>query len=165
MGMAVCFAAVTPDTLARLLAAPDQVEGYLQPDDDGDEPPHVSDVDKAWHGIHYLLTGTAGEGREPFSWAIFGAAVIGPDLGMGPARYLTPEQIVRLAAALDSLTTEELSARFNPQDMQDKDIYPKAIWVRDGDDALDYLLHYFASMTDFYREAAARGDGVLQWTC
>ena len=165
MGMAVCFAAVTPDTLAQLLDAPDGVEGYLHPDDDGDEPPHTADADKAWHGIHYLLTGTAWEGRAPFSWAILGAADIGPDLGMGPARYLTPDQVVRLAAALDSLTQEELTARFNPQDMQDKGIYPEVIWVRDGEDALAYLLENFAVMADFYRDTAARGDGVLQWVC
>jgi hypothetical protein len=163
MGMAVCFAAVTPDTLAHLLDAPDEVEGYLDPDDDGDEPPHRADADKAWHGIHYLLTGTAWEGHQPFSWAILGAADIAPDLGMGPARYLTPDQVVRLAAALDSLTQEELTARFDPQDMQDKGIYPEVIWVRDGEQALDYLLENFAVMTDFYRDAAARGDGVLQW--
>ena len=26
-----------------------------------------TDLDKAWHGIHYLLTGTAGEGRPPLN--------------------------------------------------------------------------------------------------
>jgi hypothetical protein len=165
MGMAVCFAAVAPDMLARLCAAPDEVEGYLMPDDENDEPANSTDVDKAWHGIHYLLTGTAWEGREPFCWAIMGAADIGPDLGMGPASYLTPEQVVRLSAALDSLTTDELHARFDPQDMQDKGIYPEAIWVRDGEEALDYLLNNLAHLVDFYRDAAARGDGVLQWTC
>ncbi|HEX5685175.1 MAG TPA: YfbM family protein [Ideonella sp.] len=164
MGMAVCFAAVGPDTLARLRAAPDDIKHYLHPDD-GEGPPHETDVDKAWHGIHYLLTGTAREGREPFSWAIMGAEDIGPDLGMGPARLLTPEQVIRLAAALDSLTTDELSARFDPQAMQDKGIYPEGIWLRDRDDALQYLLENFALMADFYREAAARGDGVLLWTC
>lgn len=166
MGIAVCFAAVAPDMLARLRAAPDEIEGYLMPDDDeDDEPPNSTDVDKAWHGIHYLLTGSAWEGREPFRWAIMGATDIGPDLGMGSARCLTPEQVIRLSAALDSLTTDELSARFDPQDMQDKGIYPDVIWVRDGEDALDYLLGNLTHLVDFYRDAAARGDGVLLWTC
>ena len=31
------------------------------------------DIDKAWHGIHYLLTGTAWGGDPPASWVIFGA--------------------------------------------------------------------------------------------
>lgn len=165
MGMAVSFSAVTPDTLAHLLDTPDDIEGYLLPDDGTDEPANTTDVDKAWHGIHYLLTSTAWDGREPFCWAILGAADVGPDLGMGPARLLTPEQVVRLSAALDSLTTDELSARFDPQDMQDKGIYPDGIWMRDGDEALKYLLDNLAHLVDFYRDAAARGDGVLLWLC
>lgn len=162
MGLAVCFAAVTPEILARLRAAPNEVQDYLHPDD-GDGPEHVSDVDKAWHGIHYLLTGTASEGREPFCWAIMAAEHIGPDLGMGPARLLTPEQVVRLAAALDSLTVDELSARFDPEQMQALQIYPDKIWQ--DEDSLDYVLQYFERMADFYRDAAARGDGMLQWIC
>ncbi len=164
MGMAVCFAAVAPDTLARLRAAPGEIENYLQPDD-GEGPPFETDVDKAWHGLHYLLTGRADGGREPFSLAIYGGAELGPDIGLGPARLLTPEQVVRLAAALDSLTTDELTARFDPQDMQARAIYPDVIWVRDGNDALAYLLDNFERMAEFYRDAAARGDGVLQWMC
>jgi len=124
---------------------------------------NVSDVDKAWHGIHYLLTGTAWEGREPFCWAVMAPEDIGPDLGMGPARLLTPEQVVRLAAALDSLTVDELSARFDPGQMQALQIYPDRIWQ--DDDSLDYLMENFQLMADFYRDAAARADGVLQWTC
>jgi hypothetical protein len=160
--MAVCFAAVAPETLVRLRAEPDEVENYLHPGD-GSDAPHATDVDKAWHGIHYLLTGTAWEGRAPFCWAIMGAEDIGPDLGMGSARLVTPDQVVRLAAALDSLTIDELSARYDAQQMQALDIYPAKIW---GDsDSLEYLLDNFQLMLDFYRDAAARGDGVLLWSC
>ncbi|MEK8034849.1 YfbM family protein [Ideonella sp. DXS29W] len=163
--MAVCFAAVSPATLARLQRAPEEVERYLVPDNGMAEPPHSTDVDKAWHGIHYLLTGTAWEGREPFCWAVMAQPKIGPDLGMGPARYLTAEQVVRLTAALDSLTVDDLSARYDPQAMEALRIYPDAIWRRDGEEALQYLLDHFTHLLDFYRDAAARGDAVLQWVC
>jgi hypothetical protein len=50
---------------------------------DGDE----LGVDKAWHGIHVLLTGTAWEGSFPLNFTVSGGKEIGDvDVGYGPAR-------------------------------------------------------------------------------
>jgi hypothetical protein len=65
MGMVACFAAVSPDMLARLQNDPESIEEYLYPDDGEGEPPNYVEVDKAWHGIHYLLTGKADGGQPP----------------------------------------------------------------------------------------------------
>jgi hypothetical protein len=120
-------------------------------------------LDKAWHGLHYLLTGKAEGGPEPESLAVFGGLEFGPEVGYGPARYLTAEQVSRVAQTLATLTPETLAARFNPKDMENKDIYPDAIWVRDGQEALDYVLEGHQQLQVFYRDAAARGDAVIQW--
>ena len=80
---------------------------------------------------------------------------------MGPARFLTPPQVREVAAALADFTESELRANFNPEQMQAFGIYPDIIWVRDGEEALDYLLDNFWPLVDFYTAAAQRGDGVL----
>src|SRR5688500_6275073 len=37
----------------------------------------TTDLDKAWHGIHYLLTGTAWEGAEPLNFLVAGGRPVG----------------------------------------------------------------------------------------
>ena len=60
--MVACRAAVSPDTLIQLRRDPGAIEEYLHPDDGRDELPYYIDVDKAWHGFHYILTGQADDG-------------------------------------------------------------------------------------------------------
>lgn len=165
MGMVACFAAVDPDTLARLRAEDDSIEEYLYPEDGDSEPPNSIDIDKAWHGIHYLLTGQAEGGGGPEALAVFGGEEFGPEVGYGPARFLSPEQVAAVAAALSQITPEALAARYNPKDMSEKNIYLTPMWERDGAEALDYALEYYQQLPVFYRDAASRGDAVIQWLC
>lgn len=161
MGMAACFAAITPATMERLTAHPDQIEEYLFPDDG--EPENYIDVDKAWHGIHYLLTGTAGEGTTPLSWAVLGGKEIGEDVGYGPARLLTAEQVKKISEVL--LNEDDFKAAFAPEAMEAAQIYPDVIWVRDGQESLEYLVENYRELVAFYRAAALRGDGAILWLC
>ena len=163
MGMVGCFAALPEARLADLRRDPDSIEEYLYPDDGESDPPNYIDVDKAWHGIHYLLTGTAHGGARPLSLAIVGGEEFGPEVGYGPARFLTSAEVAEVSAALEGLTIDGLSERFDPQDMAAKSIYPDVIWVRDGQEALEYVLESYQQLVVFYRDAAARGDAVIQW--
>jgi hypothetical protein len=70
-------------------------------------------IDKSWHGIHFLLTGSAWGGKPPLSNAVLGGKEFGQDLGYGPARYLTPDQVKEVAAALDEITEATLRAQFS----------------------------------------------------
>jgi hypothetical protein len=161
MGIIVCFSAVPPQELERLLAAPDEVDVALYPDEG--EPPHYLSLDNEWHGLHYLLTGEAWGGPLPLALTVVGGTEFGPDLAFGPARYLTPEQVAAVAQSLAGLSRATLAQRFDPHDMQAKEIYPETIWVRDGKVALDYVLQSFPALQKFYADAAARGDAVVQW--
>ncbi|KAB8195611.1 DUF1877 family protein [Lysobacter maris] len=163
MGMAGCFAAVDTKTLAELEADPGRIEGYLYPDDGDGDPDNSIDVDKAWHGIHYLLHGSADPGAGPLGQAILGGEPIGDDMGYGPARLLRAERVRTIADAL--IDVSELRARYAPQAMEAAGVYPDSIWVRDGNEALDYLLEHYRELRRFYRDAAGRGDGVLLWIC
>ncbi len=163
MGMVACFTSLSPEALAELLEEPDRIEEYLYPDDGESEPPNYIDLDKAWHGIHYLLTGLSEGGPEPRSLAVFGGEEFGPEVGYGPARFLDADQVRRVAGVLSGLSPDALAQRFNAKDMEAKQIYPDVIWVRDGQVALDYALENYQQLQAFYRDAAARGDAVIQW--
>jgi hypothetical protein len=163
MGMAACFAAISPATAERFRSNPEEIERHLFPDDGNGEPENYIDVDKAWHGIHYLLTGQADGGTPPLSWAVLGGTEIGEDMGYGPARLLTSEQVKLIS---DSLPDEDVfKASFKPEVMAAAQVYPDVIWVRDGSEALEYLVENYRTMVDFYRSAASRGDGAVLWLC
>jgi len=161
VGIAAFFTSIPQATLQSLLEDPEKVVELLYPDDDGD-PPNSFDVDKAWHGLHYLLTGEAEGGPAPLSLAILEGAEIGPELDFGPARYLTPEEVGAVAQALAALTPASLAERYNSRDMREKQIYPE-IWDDDDPESVDYLLHFFPDLQRFYADAAARGDAVIHW--
>src|SRR5262249_47562522 len=52
-------------------------------------PSQSVSIDKAWHGLHYLLCGAPEPAPGPLGQAVFGGTEIGEDQGYGPARYFT----------------------------------------------------------------------------
>jgi hypothetical protein len=163
MSMIGYFAAVDEDTLSDLKSDTSLIEEYLYPSDGENEPPNAIDVDKCWHAIHYLLTGQALGGDEPYSLAVLGGEDLGEDLGYGPARFLTPEQVEDVAATLRTVGVNDLAARYAPEEMELAEIYPGVIWVKDSDNALEYVLENYERLVEFYSAAAQRGDGVIIW--
>ena len=126
-----------------------------------------TDIDKAWHGIHYLLTTSADAGEPPWSFLVSGGRDVGDvDVGYGPARVFTAAETKAIEAALARLTEVELRSRFDPQDMKAKEIYPD-IWDRDPkeDDTLGYLIEYFRLLRGFLRQAADSQVGLVVVLC
>jgi hypothetical protein len=155
-----------PDAdLARLLAAPEEIADYLA----DEEPPEGFgscanlDVDKAWHGIHFLLTGTPWAGDAPWNFIAAGGAEIGDvDVGYGPARGFTSSEVKEIARALASLPPEQLASRFDPKAMMAAEIYP-TIWDRppSEDDTLGYVREYYDTLRDFVAGAAAESEAMI----
>jgi hypothetical protein len=130
-----------------------------RPTSDGEE----LDLNRSWHGIHFLLTGTAYEGEPPLDFIVRGGAEIDDvEVGMGPARALRSEEVRAVADAIEGLPPEELRQRFDPERMLEEGIYPD-IWDRDPaeDDTLGYLIEHYADLRAFVRRAADRGDGMI----
>jgi Domain of unknown function (DUF1877) len=149
--------ALEPSDAAKLRKDVSLVEKLL------DEPQKGRSVylDKAWHGIHYLLTGSERPTQAPESKVIFGGQPVGPDQGYGPAQLLLPAEVKQIATLLQAQTPEVLSAKYNPKAMESAKVYPVVIWVREGPEALNYLLQFYAQLVAFYKGAAERGDAVL----
>jgi hypothetical protein len=75
----------TEAQLQALLQEPEQLEAFLEDEEDFGDAAGASfvelDLDEAWHGIHFLLTGTAVEGQAPLDFLERG----GRAGGEGPA--------------------------------------------------------------------------------
>lgn len=162
MGMVAYFTAANADKLDELRANPDTMGDFLFPNDGEDEPENTVDIDKSWHGIHFLLSRLVNEEDDPLALAVLGGEETGEDLGYGPPRILEPEVVRRIALAMASVTQEQLDNAFDPGAMSEAGIYPD-IWERDGREALEYLTHFFPKLSTFYQEAAKRGDGAVLW--
>jgi hypothetical protein len=159
MGMIACLLAVADQELQAILKDPTQLEIILE-----DEEDRAHDIDKAWDGIIYLLTGHPLQdsvGLAPdLSRVIFSGQVVDDqqDLGMGPAHYLTPIQVAEASAELSLISSDTLRERFDPAAMMAADVYP-GIW--EGADIPQYLLDSFDELKEVYASAAADGDGMI----
>lgn len=118
------------------------------------------DLDKSWHGLHFLFTGKEDGGDEPACYLLRGGRQIGRvDVGYGPARVLLPAGVRRFADFLQSLSLDELQRRYDPERMTELKLYPE-IWD-EGDEAYDYLRANFISLRDFMIAAREAGDAVI----
>jgi hypothetical protein len=123
-------------------------------------------LDKSWEGIQFLLLrgdGWEHGGEPPLNFVVFGGQPIGDvDVGYGPARALTSQEVRTIAAALEEAPPDEFRERFDPDRMMEVGVYPE-IWDRDPqeDDSLGYLIEYYTDLRDFVRRTAERGDGLL----
>jgi hypothetical protein len=119
-------------------------------------------LDKAWHGVHFVLSGAVEPGDSLPSQAVLGGTEIGEDFsGYGPARVFAAEQVTDLARALgDPQVEQEASDRYDPQRMAELGIYPFG-W--DEEDNREWIFDALYDLRDFYVDAAAHGRAVV--TC
>lgn len=117
-------------------------------------------IDKAWHGVHYLLCGKAEPDSSTVSQAVMGGTEIGEDLGYGPARYFEPDKVAGIARELSRANLEaEMTARFEPDKMASLGVYPGQFLT--GDEK--WLMDAFRQLRQFYVDASAAKLAVV--TC
>ena len=158
MSMIGNFLQLSSDQLAALIADPASVEAFIYPEDE--EREDGIDIDKAWHGIHYLLTGNASGGEPPLADVIFGGTEIGDDFGYGPARYLTADEVKAAATALKDITPEVLRSKYVASELSENEIYPET-WNDPDGDAVEYLATWYQTLRDYYIDAAAKNNAML----
>lgn len=161
MGMVVCLLRVSRQELQGILADSSLLEDMLEEQDE-----RVEDVEKAWEGLIYLLSGrglNADDGPvQNLSRVIFSGQPVDDtqDLGMGPAHYLTPEQVLLATRELEQISADDLARRYDPVAMSKAKIYPD-IWNTTDTNALDYVLEYFDVLKACYQAAAQEGEGMI----
>lgn len=167
MSMICRLVAIEPEKLEEVR---DDTEAALdalyEAEEEGDEE-RMLDIDKAWHAIHYLLNDSAHEGEGAAGLVIFGGETIagGEEDDDGEpsqvVRYLTPTQVEAVADVLREIDVEDLNERYDPDALEQAEIYPQGVWEEERQEAFEFVAEYYELLVDFYIAAAERGDAVL----
>ncbi|MEM1061482.1 MAG: YfbM family protein [Planctomycetota bacterium] len=123
------------------------------------------DLDKAWNGLHFLLTGTADGGDGPGAFIIEGGTEVGDvDVGYGPARAFRSDEVAAIDAHLRSLTDDELLGRLDQAAMTRLSVYPD-VWDEPPEESLEYLGHYLGELRGFLTATTERSSGMVVRFC
>jgi hypothetical protein len=152
MGMYCEISAASRDDLEQLSA--DLSSGGV-----ASPPAHMVSLEKAWHGLHFLLTGEAYEGDGPLAFLLAGGEQLSDDDDM-PVRWFSPEETARIHAALSGVSDKQLWSRFDPQTMEQLGVYP-GIWDEPEDDLKSEYVMYFQEMKKIVAVAAKAGQGLV----
>jgi hypothetical protein len=157
MGMYCGLYKLSPPDVDRLLKDPKLISDLIN-----SEPTDGSylSLEKAWHGLHYLLTGYAHAGPLPLSFIFAGGQNIGADLEYGPARLLSTQFVKDLESSLRELTINDLWQRFDPVKMSQEKIYPE-IWDEPEGELKDEYGWYFDDLKNFVRSASSAENAIV----
>ena len=104
-------------------------------------------------------------GREPpLDFLVKGGAPIGDiDVGYGPARGFTSQEVRVLWNALEPRTAASLRSAYDAERMRKLEIYPDG-WRSAAEDNLDeYFLFYFDELRQFIEGAVNEREAMLVW--
>ncbi|HEV3261575.1 MAG TPA: YfbM family protein [Gemmataceae bacterium] len=149
--------AVTPAEMQRLLAEPEEVWGFA-----GTANRPCLSLQKAWDGLHFLLTGSATGGEEPLGFLLQGGEAVGnfdPVYSPG-ARVFAPDATRRLDMLLSAMSDEQLWRRFDAAKMEAEEIYPD-IWDEPEEHLREWYLGFFRDMKAFIHEASESQKALL----
>jgi len=153
MSMIGNYLLVSQEELSKVVASPDNISEFLYEEKEED----VIDIDKAWHAIHFTLNGSEWDGEEPLFFAVMGGTPLGEeDVGYGPARALTPDQVKQTYIALSSIDEINFQSMYSADALSKNDIYPQ-IWS-EGDEAMDYVVGYYKELVGIFEKASQSGS-------
>jgi Domain of unknown function (DUF1877) len=119
------------------------------------------DVDKAWQGIHFLLTGSDWEGDGLAAFILHGGREIDEDLGYGPPHGFNSTEVKEIVQTLDQLNLEELYAKADPKTFAANEIYP-SIWDSEPkEQSIGYVMDNLKSLKEFLGKAAQSNRALI----
>ena len=158
MSMIGQFVAIPQEELDVILKEPDSAFSIL-----GKYPENDIDLDKAWHGIHFLLNGEPYGGEYPLVHAVFGMEKIEEQKheNVNPMFGTPAKNVKEIADAICSINEEQFRAKYDQKALQDAAIYPDS-W-NDPEKEMDFLTSYFEDLQEFYKEAASKNLAVITY--
>jgi hypothetical protein len=147
MSMTCSLHSVSPDDV------PDWTKSRGEDDSDG-----VLELEKAWHGLHFLLNGDAWSGTPPLDFLVAGGQEKGDD--DGDVRILAPYLVEKIQAALAAIDEDELWSRFDRPAMVEAEIYPN-IWDEDEEELHEEYVGYYLEMKAFIESVTASGNALI----
>lgn len=160
MGMSGCLHRVPAERFTELLANPDEISrALLDPEDDLQRFPDCT-VEKTWCAIEFILGRLIETDHIPWTAPLIGGEEVCDSSGFW-CLYRTPEEVEEIAGVLAGLSKDEFKSAYSPEEMTD--VYPLGFWDQTEVAVLnfDYVWAWYSDMVDFYREAAAKGEGVF----
>ena len=112
-------------------------------------------LEKAWHGLHYLLTGEAWGGQGPLAFLLSG-----DDADEGGPRWFSTGETKKIHDALKAVSDDQLWSRFDADVMEDQDIYP-LIWDEPEEELKEEYVMYFNDLKQVVAAAAASDRGLM----
>ena len=150
MGMTVDVFAIPAAAVGDVLAERESFEQF-----------ESISLEKAWHGLHFLLTGDAWETEGPAAFIVGGGAPLdGVDAGYGLPRLFMPDEVQQIHAKLNSTDGETLWSRYDSDAMTTEGVYPD-IWDEPEEDLKEEYLFYFTDLKNLVSRAAGAGQGLV----
>jgi hypothetical protein len=120
---------------------------------------------KTWHGLHFTLTGTASEGKQPLSFLVAGGKMVTAegdeeDEAYVPPRVLPPAFVKKLGKALGAITVRGFADRFDVARLSEQEVYPR-IWDESPSVLLREYQEAFESVQRFVLASVERGDAIV----
>jgi len=157
MSMICSIHAATEEDMRRFNGNADDLFDFFEESED------TIGLDKAWHAIHFLLTGSTWEGEPPLNFIVGGGTPIEEsDGGYGEARYFTKDQVIAIANALAALSVDSLLARYDGKELTNADIYP-SIWARPEEqkENHEYISENYSELRTYLSGLAERGSSMI----
>ena len=155
MGMVGAYMRVSAEELIGLVQEPDRFEQLLEDEE------RQTDIDKAWHGLYFLLTGETDLDeidRHSLGKAVFGGDVIDEETGVA---YLTPTEVKDLSTRLQYIELDALEARYDVVTMNEQELYPfEREW---GIEEKQYLLDQFDELKRVFAQASREREALVTW--
>lgn len=161
MSMIGNFLRVTRSELDDYLKDSSLLENRIYDDETEEQNPKLVDIDKAWDGIIFLLTGHNFENsNHPLTKVFFSGQTIDEDqdLGYGPGHYLTPEQVKDLNTQIAKISIDELRSKYDAKKMMELEVYPTA-WQ--DNEMVDYLTDYFQTVQEIFSAATKNDEAII----
>lgn len=121
------------------------------------------DLDKAWHGLHWILTGSTDQGPEPLCYLVHKGQTLAP-FHDSDVRAITSQQLAAFEAALQAIDETELRSRYDGEKMAAAHLYLSTLWLRSKEEGVDILMTALSRLKNFLQEAKAHNEGMLIWT-
>lgn len=174
MGMYAHYWCVTPQEWQHIkedAAAADAFFGYNLDDADDNgwnayfelrrSGRRYLDIERAWDGLHFLLTGrnsyAASDISDPLSYVV-GAENEHRWNDDCSVDFLRPEQVQETSHAMKTLPHEDLRSRYDAAKFSAAELYPSGEWHPED---IEPLLGIYDKVAAFFHAAAEAGDVIL----
>ena len=118
------------------------------------------DMDKTWHGLHFLLSGSADPVHGAAGFLLNGEEV--EEVGDADVYIHTAAEVAEFSKLLTATTARDLLDRYDSRQMKALELYPKLDWDQ-GD--FDYLLEYYNRLRPFVQCHADLGNELMVIIC